>query len=197
MPFCELPYVDAVGVGSEQVEAISEVRGADGSRGNAIPLRRPPDRGQAFEDLLEGRTIVDREQPWHILDEQHRRSTVADDPPDVRPEPSLVTDAGASTSHGCRLTGEPRSDDIHDSAPRCAVEGCEIVPDRKRIQRFFFHSRHEGGCNVGLPFDSAYNATGTDGEVESALESEQAGAECDGAQRFGTCSHIHDLTFPP
>jgi hypothetical protein len=176
------------------------VRGAHGCRGNAVPLRSPPARGQAPEDLREGRAVVDGEQPGHVLDEQHRRVTVDEDAVDVRPEPPLVVDAGATSGDAGGLAGESRSDEIHSSAPRSAVEGCEIVPDRNRSQARFFHPRHESGCNVGLPLDNAHKASPSgEREVDGVLKSEEAAAECERSElairKFGTCSHIHLGSF--
>jgi hypothetical protein len=130
IPFWLDPYSDAVGVGSEQEETISEVRGADGCRGNAIPFRSPPARCQVTEDALERLPLVDREQPGHVLDEQHRRSTLARNAPDLGPEPAGIIDAESLTGDACTLTRESSNDEIHATAPRSAIEGFQIVPDR-------------------------------------------------------------------
>lgn len=167
------------------------MRGADASRGNAIPFRSPPARGQAPEDLLERATFVDGEQPRHVFEEQQRRVTVDDDAPDGRPEPSLVVGSAALAGDRGRLTGEARSNEIHASAPCLAVEGVEIVPDRSRSHRRFFHPGHESGCNVGLPLDNAHNATVDAGSGEGStcgvLEAEEAAAEGEGTKLKASC----------
>jgi hypothetical protein len=59
IPFCDESYSAAVGVGSEQVEAVARVRGADGGRRDTVPLRIPPALRQVPEDFLEGPAIAD------------------------------------------------------------------------------------------------------------------------------------------
>jgi len=51
-----LPYVAAVGVGNQE-DPITSVRGADGGRWYAVPLRVIPDRGQITEQPTEGISI--------------------------------------------------------------------------------------------------------------------------------------------
>jgi hypothetical protein len=56
-----------VGVGSEEEEAIADVRGADGDRRNAVPLRIPPARGQVGEDSVKPSRA---KEPWDVLHEE-------------------------------------------------------------------------------------------------------------------------------
>jgi hypothetical protein len=52
-----------------------------------------------------------------------------------------------------RLARESGNDAIHAAAPRLAVEGLQVSPDRRRIQDARFHKRDKlGGCK-GFPFD--------------------------------------------
>jgi hypothetical protein len=53
------------------------------------------------------------------------------------------------------LAGEAGSDEIHRATPWAAVKGGKVIPDRSLIQGLFCHPRHENGCRVGLPLDSA------------------------------------------
>jgi hypothetical protein len=49
------------------------------------------------------------------------------------------------------LTRKSRNDAIHESAPRCAVERDKVRPDRRFIERSFFHKRGKlAGC-TGFP----------------------------------------------
>ena len=58
-PIASLLQSVACGVGSKQEETIAEVRGANACRGNAVPFRNPPARGQVFEDFTERLPRVD------------------------------------------------------------------------------------------------------------------------------------------
>lgn len=71
-----------------------------------------------------------------------------------------------------RLARVARRDEIHDSTPRAAIEGREIVPDRSRIQGLFFHPRHEAGRSVGFPLDMAHSSISvSQGKPETELQS--------------------------
>jgi hypothetical protein len=155
-PFCELPYGVAVGVGSKEKEPVPDVRGADGCRWNKVPFRSPPARGQRGEDGIQA---ARGKKPWDVFDEKEPSAHLATDAPDVRPKPSIVVAPLAATSEAVWLAGEPCSDEIHLSTPRAANKRGQVVPDRSRIQGLFCHPRHEDGCSVGLPLDSAHKST--------------------------------------
>ncbi len=78
---------------------------------------------------------------------------------------------------GERLARIARSDDVHRAAPRAAVEGGNIVPDRSPIQGRVFHPRHENGRGVGFPFDMAHSTISGEGDGEPEVEPARAGAE--------------------
>jgi hypothetical protein len=67
------------------------------------------------------------------------------------------------------LTGRTANHAIHDSTPRIAVEGGNVIPYRRVIQGLVFHPRHESGRGEGLPLDVAHS-TGSTGEFESEVE---------------------------
>jgi hypothetical protein len=90
MPFWLDPYCDALGVGSEQEETISEVRGTAGSRAETVVFRSPPARGQVVEDFEERLAFVDREEPRDVFGEEPASLTLDRDAPDLRPEPAGV-----------------------------------------------------------------------------------------------------------
>jgi hypothetical protein len=68
----------------------------------------------------------------------------------VRPEVSGVVFSPFVTCVAERLAGESRRDEIHDSTPRLAVEGSEIVPYRSDIQ-FLSKVRDERGGGAFVP----------------------------------------------
>jgi hypothetical protein len=112
-----------------------------------------------------------------ILEENEGRLDLADDAGDVRPEMAQVVRAPALARDRERLARIARSDDVHRAAPRTAVEGGNVVPDRRAIQGRVFHPRHESGCGEGFPFDMAHSTISGDGDGEPKIETACAGAE--------------------
>jgi hypothetical protein len=185
------PYCDALGVGSETEDALAEVRGADGGRGDNVPLRSPPARGKRPE--YSGESFG--EEADHVLHEEEARSYLANDAPDVFPDPAFVVELTSESGLTERLARHAGHDNIHAVAKRDAVEGLEIVPDKMRIQRRVFHPGHQHGRGVGLPLTSE-NSTESPSQArhgagDAELKAPDPGAEAeDGAGRFGTWSHV-------
>jgi hypothetical protein len=75
------------------------------------------------------------------------------------------------------LAGIAAVDDIHQAAPRSAVEGGKIVPDRSAIQGRVFHPRHERSRCVGFPLDVTHSAISGSGDVQSEVEAASSRAE--------------------
>jgi len=69
------------------------------------------------------------------------------------------------------LAGEAASDAIHDSTPRAAVEGGNVIPDRSLIQDRIFHPRHEIGRCIGFPLNVSHNAGTWEGDFDPEVES--------------------------
>jgi hypothetical protein len=65
-----------------------------------------------------------------VLDENKGRSAFANNAGDLGPEVAGVVFSTALAGDAEPLAGISRSDDIHRSTPRCAVEGSHIIPDR-------------------------------------------------------------------
>jgi hypothetical protein len=112
-----------------------------------------------------------------VLEVHEGRLGLSDDPGDMRPEVARVLDAPSLASDGERLARIARSDDVHRAAPRAAVEGGNVVPDRRAIQGRVFHPRHEDGRGVGVPLDVTHSAISGECEVQSEVEPAGAGAE--------------------
>lgn len=92
-----------------------------------------------------------------------------------------------------RITGR---DDMNAAAPRLAVKGSEIVPDRRVTQGLVAHPRHESGRCVSFPLDVTDSAVSGLGDVEAEIEAGVTGAERQAAKLvIGTWSHkFHLLT---
>ncbi len=112
-----------------------------------------------------------------ILEEDEGRLDLVDDPRDMRPEVARVVGTPALARDRERLARISRSNDVHRTAPRAAVEAGNIVPDRRWIQGRLFHPCHEDGRGVGFPFDMAHSSISGDGNGEPEVEPACAGTE--------------------
>ncbi len=120
---------------------------------------------------------AEAEMMGDILEEHEGRFDFADDAGDMRPEMAWVVRTPALACHGERLARIARSDDVHRAAPRAAIEGSNVVPDKSLIQGRVFHPRHESGCGEGFPFDMAHSTISGDGDGKPEVEPACAGAE--------------------
>jgi hypothetical protein len=160
----------AVAVGQDE-KAGAEMRCADRSRAEQIPLRIEPEYGQVPENEVEpskseGRDVLQEHEAW---------SNVAKDLVDERPDPPLI--CGPEPKPGARrgLTREARSDDIHEATPRSASEGANVVPDRSARQERRFHPGHDDGRSEGVPLDVTHRSVVGDREGEAELEAGDSG----------------------
>lgn len=164
-------------MGSEQVETIARVRGADGCRGDTIPLRRPPALRQVPEDFRERGSTANAEKSGDVLNEEPGGAGSVDDPPDFRPQPSAVIGSGAAAGDAGGLAGKAGSDEIHAIAPRFAVEGFQIVVDRSEIHGPGGHSGDDDRSCVSLPLDNTHKLKSGHSTPSPAFEAEDSGAE--------------------
>jgi hypothetical protein len=120
--------------------------------------------------------------PADIFEEAKRRLDLAHDASDVWPEMPRVFVAELFSGDAEGLAGIAAMDDIHDATPRFAVEGANIVPDRRLIQGFIFHPRHESGRGVCFPFDITNSSISGDGDVEAEVETTGSSTKRESAQ---------------
>jgi hypothetical protein len=112
-----------------------------------------------------------------VLEEDEGRLDLADDARDVRPEVTRVFRATSPASDAKWLTREASAHDVHRAAPRAAVEGADVAPDRRSIQGRVLHPRHEHGRGEGFPRDVAQSSISGTGEQDPEVEAAGAGAE--------------------
>lgn len=94
-----------------------------------------------------------------VLPEDILRPHLFDDAAELPEEPrAFPVKPALPAGPGEVLAGCPARDDIHLAAPRAAVEGGEVIPDRSAIQGLGFHPGHEDGRSEGFPFDVADGA---------------------------------------
>jgi hypothetical protein len=160
-------------MGSQDPEPLPFVRSPFRFSAVTQPFRIEPHRGHFSENESEP---IPGNEPWHVLHEDESRLHLANHAGDFGPDPSLVVDAFAFPGHAPRLAREARRDEIHDATPRAAIEGCEIVGNRREIHGRVFHPRHESGRCVAVPLNVTHGAVGSsDGEVQAKLESSSPG----------------------
>lgn len=63
------------------------------------------------------------------------------------------------------------------ATPRAAVEGGNVIPNRRVTHGLVSHPRHEGRCNEGLPLDVTNSSVSGFCNVEAKLQSSNASAE--------------------
>lgn len=146
---------------------------------------------KVFEDLGGSHT----EMAFDVLEEAPFRIDLADDPGDVGPEMARVVLAALQACEGERLAGISASDERNLATPRAAVEGFDIVPDRRVIQGLVRHPRHEGGRGEGFPLDETNSAVSGFCDVEAKLQSANASAEGkSGESGFMSGMYSHTLS---
>jgi len=138
------------------------------------PLRIEPQFGKVFEDFGESFAdmagdIFENNEPW---------TNFVDDSLNIGPEMSRVIGSSALPGDGEWLAWVTGRDEIHSTAPRSAIEGFEIVPDRSRIQGLLFHPRHTDGRGERVPLDHAHGSRSED-HLASKVESSDSAAEAE------------------
>ena len=165
-------------------------------RGNSDPLRVPPAVGQFSHDAG-GRALV--ESPFgfvhsggggssdgaDVLQNKPPRSASIGNVEDVEEQArALAIKARAPPGNADVLAGEARNEQIHASAPRCAVEGKQVRPDRRRIERSRFHKADKLRGSSGFPLHVANGAVLVAKKLECSAgafsEHADAGAQFDG-----------------
>jgi hypothetical protein len=153
----------------QEPEALAFVWCANLGRAEQAPFRIEPDVGKITED--EWQTSPNKS--GDVFQENKSWSHVTNDPEDGRPEPAFVVNSVLVSRNAKWLAWETGSDAIHFSAPRFAIEGREIVPDRSAIQVLLCHPRHEIGRCVGIPlnvtYGSAWDSCKSEGKLESSV----------------------------
>ena len=133
------------------------------------------------------------EMAGDVLEETPFGLHFADDPGDLGPEVAGVVFALSKAREGEGLAGITGSDDMNAAAPRSAVEGSEIVPNRSRSQGRVRHPRHESGRGETVSLDMAHTAISGRGDMQSEIQSCDTGTKAEAAKLVmslgGTKSH--------
>lgn len=171
---------------SEDEQAFAPVGRADFRRREEARRKLVAHADQSAGDFGE----AEAEMMGDVFEEHEGRLDLGDDAGDMRPKVARVVRPQPLARDGERLARIARSDDVHRAAPRAAVEGSNVVPDRRLIQGRVFHPRHESGCGVGFPFDMAHSSISVDGDGKPKVNAACAGTKGEAEQAcvFGSGS---------
>lgn len=121
---------------------------------------------------------------FDILEETPFGIDFTDDPDDLGPQVPRIVLSPPVAGEGERLAGISSSEDMNLSTPSCAVEGCNITPDRRLIQGLVFHPCHERCRRESFPLNETYSSISGLGDMKANFETADPGAECDAAKPF-------------
>lgn len=117
-----------------------------------------------------------------VLEEAPSGADLADDPGDFGPEMPGIVGAKPGSRQAEGLAGIAGSDDMNAAAPRAAVEGSQIVPDRSRSQGRVRHPRHESGRGETVSLDMTHSSVSGLCKVQAKVEASDTGAKADAAK---------------
>lgn len=167
----------------EEVEALSPVRRADFSRRECSCRNDVAHLLKVSDDISE----TNGQMAVHVFAEDESWLDLSDDSCDVRPEMSWVSGSEPLACGAEGLTRISRSEAIHNSTPRSAVEGAYIRPNRCFIQDFLFQASRQDFATVGFPLNEADCSSMRDRSFNTKFESPDTGAQ--GQNVEGTCIH--------
>ncbi len=112
-----------------------------------------------------------------VLAEDERGFDFSNESGKFRPEVARITRSETLPCCAEWLARVAARYEIHNATPWPAIEGLEIVPDRRPIQGLVFHPRHESGRCEGFPLNVSHGSVGVpEGKLESKFKSSSPGA---------------------
>lgn len=144
-------------------------------------------------DVLE----AEGEMAGDVFEKAPFRRDLADDAGDIGPQVARVFLAEPASRQRERLAGITGSDDMNAAAPRSAVEGFEIVPDRSRSQGRVCHPCHENGRGETVSLDMAHSSISGFGDVQADIQSSDTGAKADAAKIVMSVGGMKSHTWGP
>jgi hypothetical protein len=126
------------------------VIGANIGRSQHSPPAAIPERGQITEDNSESPS----KESWTVFHESEARSYFANDARHVGPQAgALAGDSFAFSGNADVLTGETARYHVNKSAPRLAVKGANVIPNRERREKAVILSGAQNACGVLSDFN--------------------------------------------
>jgi hypothetical protein len=165
--------VHAVPSEGEDEHPLAAVRSADFRRAEYSAVHFETKATQVGEDLVEPESEVVAD----VFEPDEGGLGLFDDAADLRPEMAGIVLAGEVPGDAEGLAGIARKDAIHDSAPRAAVKGCKVTPDRSLSQGALSHARdQDSGCERFV-FHEANCSSLSHGEAPSKIKTPDASAK--------------------
>jgi hypothetical protein len=139
------------------------VRGTNVGSSQHRPAAVIPERGQVTDDSPESPS----NERWAVFHERESWSNLANDAGHFSPQSTaLAVDACALSGDADVLAGKPARNNVNTSAPRSAVKGANVIPNRERREHSVILSGEQNARGVGVVFNGAH-----------CLPSEQQAAE--------------------
>jgi hypothetical protein len=124
-----------------------------------------PHRGKISNNSVES----EKSKVWRVFNENVSWQNFADDSLKFTPQPRTRTvESSLRPIDGDVLARKPARNHVNNSAPRSAVKGANIIPDRERLENAFILSSAQYASGVGVDFD------GTDGAPSEQHPAEDA-----------------------
>ncbi len=117
--------------------------------------------------------------PLDILAKDPFRADLFHDPGDIGPEMPGIGFSKAMPGLAEWLAWITGRDEMNAAAPRAAVKGSQVVPDKRLTQGLVFHPRHDSGRRVGFPLDESHSSVGWFGNMEAEVEPPISGTQRD------------------
>ena len=117
------------------------------------------------------------EVPFNVLGKDGPGAHFPDDPRNLGPQVPGIGLAAALSGQAEGLAGIAGSEDMNAAAPRAAIEGSEIVPNRRWLQGRVFHPGHESGRSMGFALDETNSPVPGFGDGEAKVEPAISGAQ--------------------
>ena len=166
-----------VGVGQNE-QPLAQVRPADFRRRDDACCNAIAHALKVAGDVLE----AEGQMAGDVLEEAPFRRDLGDDPRDVGPEVARIVPAPAVSGQREGLAGITGKDAMYATAPRAAVEGSQIVPDRSRCQGRVRHPGHEDRRGESVPLDETHSAVSRLGQMQAEIEASDACAKTEAAK---------------
>lgn len=112
-----------------------------------------------------------------VLGKDGGGANLGDDPLDLGPEVAGIAFPPPLSREAEWLAGIAGREDMNAATPRSAVEGSQIVPDRRWLQGLVFHPGHESGRSMGFPLDETHSAISGLGNADAEVKPCISGAE--------------------
>ena len=178
-----------VAVGQHE-KPLSKVRRADFFRRKQSCFNPVAHASKLARDFVKSELEMIRD----VLEEDEAGLAFANDSRDVGPKVSRIVRALALARATEWLARVARNEDIHDAAPRAAVEGFKIRPNSRAIDGSVLHTRVQLFRGCDFVFHDADRSSSWNSQSQAKVDTGDAGAQ---TEDVGSLSHIHALVSSP